>query len=108
MSEETIAGNAAALREALAPFPSLCEWLVANAAKLGIGDMVPKLRERMDRATAALAAPARNCDMASDWLKDLYVNFKPPCRREMPPEWVDAVMKFCMWLIAPAEKGGEA
>lgn len=49
-------GDCAKLREALAPFPSLCEWLVENAAKLGIPDMVAKLRERGGNARAALAA----------------------------------------------------
>ena len=56
-----------------------------------------------------LAAPPRNCDIAQDWLHDLYVNFKPPAsvKREIPPEWVDAVMAFCRWLVAPAtEKEG--
>jgi hypothetical protein len=55
--------------------------------------------------------PCRNCDVAQDWLRDLYVNFKPPAsvKREMPPEWVDAVMAFCRWLVAPAtEKEGGA
>ena len=51
-----------ALREALAPFPSLCEWLVENAAKLGIPDMVAKLRERGDKARAALASTEEGGD----------------------------------------------
>lgn len=58
-------GDCAKLREALAPFPSLCEWLVENAAKLGIPDMVAKLRERGDKARAALSAPSRNCDVGT-------------------------------------------
>lgn len=56
--ELSASGNAAKLREALAPFPSLCEWMVENAAKLGIPDMVAKLRERGDKARAALATTA--------------------------------------------------
>lgn len=63
-----------------------------------------------DIAISALSAPPRNCDIAQDWLRDLYVKFKPPAsvKREMPPEWVDAVMVFCRWLLAPAavQEGG--
>ncbi len=66
--------------------------------------------ELYEIADAALAAPPRNCDLAQDWLRDLYVNFKPPAsvKREMPPEWVDAVMAFCRWLLATAttKEGG--
>lgn len=58
-------GNGAKMREALAPFPSLCEWLIENAAKIGISDMVPKLRERCDQARAALTEPRRNCDVGT-------------------------------------------
>lgn len=61
-------------------------------------------------ARAALFAPARNCDLARDWLQDLYCKFNPPAivKREMPPEWVDAVMAFCKWLLAPAaERKGD-
>lgn len=60
-------------------------------------------------AHAALSAPPRNCDLARDWMRDLYAHFQPPAsiKREMPPEWVDAVMAFCRWLVAPAtEKEG--
>ena len=63
-----------------------------------------------DIARQALSAPPRNCDLARDWMRDLYAHFKPPAsiKREMPPEWVDAVMAFCRWLVAPAteKKGG--
>lgn len=64
------------------------------------------LSQEIDKARAALAAPPRNCDIAQDWLHDLYVYFNPPAsvKREMPPEWVDAVMAFCRWLVAPATK----
>ncbi len=68
------------------------------------------LRKCVKRANAALSEPQRNCDLARDWLQDLYCKFKPPAtvRREMPPEWVDAVMAFCRWLLAPAaERKGE-
>lgn len=94
--------NAAAMREAL-------RTLRSNIYRDEYGDahIAPDIivEEVIDRA---LAEPARNCDVASDWLQDLYVHFRPPCRREMPPEWVDAIMAFCKWLVSPAEKGGEA
>ena len=67
--------------------------------------------EMWEICTAALAAPPRNCDLARDWMRDLYAHFKPPAsiKREMPPEWVDSVMAFCRWLVAPAtEKEGGA
>ena len=92
-------GNAAAMREALGKIVELAkEW--------GNHDYDPAITLGLiiDRADTALSAPARNCDLARDWLQDLYCNFKPPAavRREMPPEWVDAVMAFCKWLLAPA------
>lgn len=70
-------------------------------------DVFHELREVCD---AALSTPARNCDLARDWLQDLYCHFKPPAnfKREMPPEWVDAIMAFCRWLLTPAaERKGE-
>lgn len=100
-------GNAATMREALVKLRE-----IANVA-------FEKKREGVETVNMpqaiwywcgkALSAPARNCDLARDWLQDLYCNFKPPAtvRREMPPEWVDAVMAFCKWLLAPAERKGE-
>ena len=35
---------------------------------------------------------------SADYFPQLYT----AVRREMPPEWVDAVMAFCKWLLAPA------
>ncbi len=64
----------------------------------------------LEKIDAALAAPPRNCDLARDWMRDLYAHFQPPAsiKREMPPEWVDSVMAFCRWLVAPAtvQEGG--
>lgn len=99
-------GNAAALREALEHVEKLArEFAVGNYY---VSDF-PKML--LDAIRPALSAPPRNCDLARDWLQDLYCNFKPPAtvRREMPPEWVDAVMAFCKWLLAPAteREGGE-
>lgn len=103
------AGNVAALREAL----KLCVEQTCNRCRDDAamhGNHAPCLNgcETMNRAKVALAAPARNCDIAQDWLRDLYVKFKPPAsvKREMPPEWVDAVMSFCRWLVATAQEGG--
>ena len=107
--------NAAALREALSPFPSLCEWLVANAAKLGIGEMVPGLRERCAKARAALAARARNCDVyatAEEALKAHQAafddsNFKNgECKLGCPGCDDFPIKCEVRWLFAPAEKGG--
>lgn len=87
-------GNAAKLREALehllhGEYRDRCE--VTNIAH------------------SALSAPPRNCDLAQDWIRDIYAHFQPPAsvKREMPPEWVDAVMAFCRWLVAPATEGGD-
>lgn len=48
----------AVLRAALAPFPSLCMWLLENAGKdalgAGIGQITPLLRQRMAAAMKAL------------------------------------------------------
>ena len=95
-------GDCAKLREALAPFPSLCEWLVVNASKLGIPDMVAKLRERGDKARAALAAPPRNCDKVKtswDVLKEWHEGL----------DTANDVVRLLDWLFAPAtEKEGGA
>ena len=108
-------GDTAKLREALAPFPPLCEWLVENAAKLGIGDMVPRLRERCDNARAALSAPARNCekyttvdeamyDYADEALIEEWNALKAGKDRDMLAE---ELFVFTKWLFAPAtEKEG--
>jgi len=104
-------GNFAALREALCEILSYIEsfhkYIIPGkgeklTALFAVADTI------RDKARVALAAPPRNCDIAQDWLRDLYVNFKPPAsvRREMPPEWVDAVMAFCRWLVATAQEGG--
>lgn len=99
-------GDCAKLREALAPFPSLCDWLVVNASKIGISDMVAKLRERGDKARAALAAPPRNCDK--------YPTFNDAIRALADKRgWHDEKWdseRYCIlasWLFAPAtEKEG--
>lgn len=85
-----------------------------NALKHCIEELSPycnggaRRDEVLEEAKAALDFPARNCDLARDWLHDLYVHFKPPAsvRREMPPEWVDAIMAFCRWLVKPVKEGG--
>ena len=52
----------------------------------------------------ALNTPLRNCDIGTKWLEDFYCYFKPPKgMREMPPEWVDCIMAYCMWLVAPVK-----
>ena len=69
-----------------------------------------KLRRSITLANRALNESLRNCDVGSDWLRDFYCHFKPPKGvREMPPEWVDALVAFCKWLVAkaPTEEGGE-
>ncbi len=102
--------NMTVVREALVAIQKLVQ---ANIAADEFDDLEP-LKEYVqirDICNAALSAPPRNCDIAQDWLRDLYVKFKPPAsvKREMPPEWVDAVMAFCRWLVAPAtEKDGGA
>lgn len=58
MAERDAAQTIAALRDALAPFPSLCMWLVENAGKKALGEeitkIVPLLRQRMAAAEKAL------------------------------------------------------
>ena len=108
-------GDAAKLREALAPFPSLCEWLVENAAKLGIPDMVAKLRERGDKARAALDAPPRNCDRfatVDEALKahEAICEKYGKCHNGCPlnnEEHYSAFDCFEAWLFAQAEGGAE-
>ena len=103
-------GNCAELRNAL----NLCvDEMCARCRDLAKarGDTMPCLSgcEPVRKAKAALAAPPRNCDLARDWIRDLYAHFQPPAsiKREMPPEWVDSVMAFCRWLLSPAtEKEG--
>lgn len=94
-------GNMAAMRHALA---IVYDWILKAGNVYGYPDTEQKRRQLYDMMTKALAAPARNCDVARDWLH-LYAHFKPPAtvRREMPPEWVDAVMAFCKWLVAQAK-----
>ena len=89
------------LREALVEILRLAKVADYDAGRDWNDDITAKIIDIADRA---LAAPARNCDLARDWLLDLYAKFKPPAtvRREMPPEWVDAVMAFCRWLVAQA------
>lgn len=103
-------GDAAKLREAL----MYAEQVLDTAARNVRGETGMVINSAYSEAArkcrAALAAPPRNCDIAQDWIHDLYVKFKPPAsvKREMSPEWVDAVMAFCRWLVAPAteQKGG--
>lgn len=105
------------MREALAPFPSLCEWLIENAAKIGISDMVPKLRERCDQARVALAEPRRNCDVgtAEEQTKRMHENYCSHCECYVIPsdaepygcplyeQGVDCRLK---WAQMPYEEGG--
>ena len=109
-------GDAAKLREALAPFPSLCDWLVVNASKLGIPDMVAKLRKRGDKARAALAAPPRNCDRfasvdearkAHEAICEKYGKCHHGCPLNNE-EHYSAFDCFEAWLFAPAtaKEGG--
>ena len=102
--KRTAVGNAAAIREALRnTLDALKSFSKSHGTDLP-KDVRALLGEMAFTINDALAAPARNCDLARYWLQDLYCNFKPPAtvRREMPPEWVDAVMAFCQWLLAPA------
>ena len=116
-------GNVAALREALIKArAAICHharyqcqslsWENSNV-QANCGDVLCSWRGLCEAKTAinaALSAPPRNCDLARDWVRDLYAHFQPPARikREMPPEWVDSVMAFCRWLVAPAtEQEGE-
>ena len=97
-------GDAAKLRAALKRI--VAASIVAKNANAPEW-ILQRMADIFAMATTALAAPARNCDIAQDWLHDLYVKFKPPAsvKREMPPEWVDAVMAFCRWLVATAQEG---
>ena len=105
-------GDAAKLREALKLcLRGMCGYCRMDAEARGMTTECVNGCEALLMANAALAAPPRNCDLARDWMRDLYAHFKPPAsiKREMPPEWVDAVMAFCRWLVAPAtEKEGGA
>jgi len=93
--------EAAYKHEALAPFPSLCEWLIENAAKLGISDMVAKLRERGDKARAALASPPRNCDRFGTDNTEVAQAYEDFCDRAEIEESVNGAIA---WLFAPAER----
>lgn len=97
-------GNSAALREALKRI--VAASIVAKNANAPEW-ILQRMADIFAMATTALSAPPRNCDIAQDWLHDLYVKFKPPAsvKREMPPEWADAVMAFCRWLVATAQEG---
>ena len=95
-------GNQQKMREALGQVRSAAHSYI-NAYDDEIDKIMSKIVAICD---CALSKPARNCDLARDWLQDLYCKFKPPATvREMPPEWVDAVMAFCSWLLAPC--GGD-
>ena len=77
------------------------EMLMEHIVRNG-GSVSNTFRICMEYNAKALARPLRNCDMAKDWM-ELYCQFKPPKgMREMPPEWVDCLMAFCMKLTAPA------
>lgn len=107
-AESCKCGNMALMREAL-------ETVIKVGYPHNFQREAPHIRgycyeitKAIEKCFAALSAPPRNCDVARDWLHDLYVKFKPPAsvRREMPPEWVDAVMAFCCWLVKPVKEGG--
>ena len=103
--KSSAAGNCAKLREALEAARRTLKLVYENAVEFIQPRLADEIIHTGSAVEAALAAPARNCDLAHDWLQDLYCKFKPPAtvRREMPPEWVDAVMAFCKWLVAQAE-----
>ena len=92
--------DSSAMREAILSIKDINDRRPHDADGYEINDII----------NDALSAPPRNCDIARDWMHDLYCKFKPPAtvRREMPPEWVDAVMEFCKWLLSTAtERKGE-
>jgi len=106
-------GNAKALREALTPFPSLCEWLITNAGKDALGSgiqyMVPLLRARMDKVRAALAAPPRNCDRFSG-VVEAHKAFLDSLPEEKREDWTEGGEtdwgRFAQWLFKTHKEGG--
>lgn len=103
-------GDAAKMREALAPFPSLCEWLIVNAGKdalgKGVASMVPLLRKRMELARAALSAPPRNCDRfatgSDDNVSLLVDEVREHARRLSGGEYYIIPEQVVRYLLAPA------
>lgn len=92
-------GNAAAIREAL-------RESCAILAVVDGGEYSGEIDSQLDKNTAALAAPARNCDVVRDENEALY-----RCRANVPVERdaaYDRGMRDAIrWLLAPAEKGAE-
>ena len=107
---ETVAGNVAALREAL-------EWCVFDYETGGIDETSEKwLAEHFGetsalvcwrKAKAALAAPPRNCDMfntgdpAKD-ANDAYAAWQTYCDNTSMPPSCRVESAFKNWLFAPA------
>lgn len=99
-----MAGNAAAMREAL-------ESIIENLAihiKCGRfsapGDHVSfpiiEAEAYIRDARAALSAPARNCDRAKDAAEDLF-------KERFGRPWTQAEDELAAWLFAPMTKNGE-
>ena len=108
-------GDCAKLREALEPWIAFAEWLLKNAGKDALGvairDNGPIIRQRLEELRAALAAPARNCDMplvvegpADNNADKAWLVF----RRHNPDVYFDVpgLLRCIDWLLAPATEGG--
>ena len=102
-------GNAAALREAL-------EWVAAFSSDDYVDDEYSvdgeNLQRAAERARAALAAPARNCDRFTNWhdaMRDEYFTRSTPGNVKGYPYGDDKRWReFCDWLFATAEGGDHA
>lgn len=97
MREETIAGNAAEMREVLKPWIAFAEWLLENAGKEKLGEAIrengPIIRQRLEELRAALAAPPRNCDVGT--VKEQADRHRAYCREHYTPDSVGGNCRQC-------------
>ena len=98
-TETTTVGNAAAIREALEDSQSLLE-------SFSRGEYGAQVREQMRDNRAALAAPARNCDVFADALWDTIQRAWQDWL--LTPEFnkrkIGGLKEFCYWFLGPAKK----
>ena len=101
MNKQETIGNAAKMREAVGNALWCLNWMSENTGDKPTKDHLAKPIELL---TAALAAPARNCDMFDDYksAKDYFLeNELWKYNRDLTPEYW-----FGVWLFELAEKGG--
>lgn len=90
--------NAAAMREALS---DAC-YAMFNFLKTQNGGY-EEMANALDKAKAALSAPARNCDMPHENDHELWLRWQNYCAEIWPSS-----ISFSSWLLAPAAQEGGA